>query len=243
MKVGKNNKPMLTVLVEEEKLQRFRRYAAEQDMSMGAIINQLIDGLLGGKSSVESIESRTDIDKSVEDYVDKSIGINNEIIELLIFNSIKKQQKAVEVLINKSIETNNKSLEELIAVSIDSRLETLPPPLSLLDVDRLIGSVLVPLQSTITQQGAEIDRLSKIVGELMTSNNPKPPTTTAIQPPNGDSLAWGDFCELISEPLPDDRKKASGDRMVVLAESKGFNGWRYDGKTKKFTQPPNFSSP
>jgi hypothetical protein len=69
------------------------------------------------------------------------------------------------------------------------------------------------------------------------------PTTTAIQPISGDSLAWGDFCELISEPLPKERNKASGDRMVKQAESKGFNGWRYDGKTKKFTQPPNFSSP
>jgi hypothetical protein len=65
------------------------------------------------------------------------------------------------------------------------------------------------------------------------------PTTTPIQPLNGASLAWGDFCELISEPLPKERNKASGDKMVVLAESKGFNGWRYDGKTKKFTQPPN----
>jgi hypothetical protein len=59
------------------------------------------------------------------------------------------------------------------------------------------------------------------------------------------SLSWGVFCDLVGEPLPapKERNKASGDRMVKQAESKGFNGWRYDGKTKKFTQPPNFSSP
>ncbi len=257
--------------MDSAKLQHLRDYASAHGMSMGAIVNQLIDGLLGGKSSVESIESRTDIDKSVEDYVNKSIGINNEIIELLIFNFIKKQQKAVEVLINKSIETNNKSLEELIAVSIDGRLETLPPPLSLLDVDRLIGSAIesvttknnaelaalnkawVEAQSEwwlslegvknehrqqIVHQHTEIDRLSKMVDELMASNI-KSPTTTAIQLLNGDSLAWGDFCKLISEPLPKERNKASGDKMVVLAESKGFNGWRYDGKSKKFIQSPD----
>ena len=43
--MGKNKKPMLTVLVEEEKLQRFRDYALSEGLSMGAVINQLIDHL------------------------------------------------------------------------------------------------------------------------------------------------------------------------------------------------------
>ncbi len=145
---------------------------------------------------------------------------------------------------------NNSGLsEEKVTDLIEEKIATLPPTLSLLDVDRLIGSAIssitkttADLENIIKHQGAEIDRLSKMVGELVAVDI-ESPTNTAIQPINDDSLAWGDFCETIDEPLPKERNKASGDRMVKQAESKGFNGWRYDGKTKKFTQPPNFSSP
>jgi uncharacterized protein (UPF0297 family) len=276
--VGKNNKPMLTVLMDSAKLQHLRDYASAHDMSMGAIVNQLVDNLLAGEPNQLPLEQNADLyianveksidklmakkvddyhksmmgmittellsqDKSIHSMVTHYIDNNNKSIGSKIASSIEANNKTLEELIALSIETDNKSVEEFVTASIDSRLETLPPTLSLLDVDRLIGSAVGDLKNIIGNQGAEIDRLSKIVGELMTSNNPKPPTTTAIQPLNADSLSWGDFCKMIDEPLPKERNKATGDRIVVMASNKGFNSWRYDGKSKKFTQPPNFSSP
>jgi hypothetical protein len=246
--MGKNKKPMLTVLVEEEKLQRFRDYASIQGMSMGSIVNQLIDRLLSGESSPESIETSIDNNESIENFINTSIENNNKTIEAMIAISIDNCHKSIEETISTSIVEHHKSIEEKIATaiehydkSIDNYTETSPPTLSLQDIDRLIGSAIASVTKTTTDleniikhQGGEIDRLSK-----MMAPNIESPTTTAIQPLSGDTLTWGEFCEMIDEPLPKERNKASGDKMVVRAESKGFNGWRYDGKTKKFTQPPN----
>jgi hypothetical protein len=151
--VGKNKKPMLTVLVEEEKLQRFRDYASTQGLSMGAVVNQLIDRLLGGESSAESIETSIDNTIPIENIVNTSIENNNKSIEVSIAASIDNYHKSIEEKIEESIEGNNKAIEKLITVSIDSRLETLPPPLSLLDVDRLIGSAI---ESVTTKNNAEL---------------------------------------------------------------------------------------
>lgn len=148
-------------------------------------------------------------------------------------NDIGLSEEKITDLIQKY--NNNSGLsEEKVTDLIEEKIATLPPTLSLFDVDRLIGSAISDLKNIIGHQGAEIDRLSK-----MMVPNIESPITTAIQPPSGASLAWGDFCVFIDEPLPKERNKASGDKMVMVAESKGFNGWRYDGKTKKFTQPPN----
>ncbi len=184
-----------------------------------------------------------------------NVGLSEEKITDLIKqynNNIGLSEKRITDLIQEY--NNNSGLsEEKVTDLIEEKIATLPPTLSLLDVERetrrecgrLIGSAIssitkttADLENIIKHQGAEIDRLSKMVGELVAVDI-ESPTNTAIQPINDDSLAWGDFCELISEPLPKERNKASGDRMVKQAESKGFNGWRYDGKSKKFIQSSN----
>jgi hypothetical protein len=80
----------------------------------------------------------------------------------------------------------------------------------------------------------EIARLSKLIENLSPAASLEP-----IPDPlkNSDPLRWNEFCELIGEPLlPEDkRNKASGDEMVALAKSKGFNGWKYNGNKRKFT--------
>ena len=47
--MGKNTKPMLTVLVEGNKLQQLRDYAAARQVSMGSLVNRLLDRLLSGE--------------------------------------------------------------------------------------------------------------------------------------------------------------------------------------------------
>jgi hypothetical protein len=187
---------------------------------------------------------------STQEY-NNNVGLSDEKITDLIKqynNNIVLSEERITDLIQEY--NNNSGLsEEKVTDLIEEKIATLPPTLSLQDIDRLIGSAIssitkttADLENIIKHQGAEIDRLSKMVNELVAANI-ESLTPTAIQPLNADSLSWGDFCKMIDEPAPNERNKASGDKMVVLAESKGFNGWRYDGKTKKFTQPPNFSSP
>jgi Clp amino terminal domain, pathogenicity island component len=156
--MGKNKKPMLTVLVEEEKLQRFRDYASLQGMSMGAIVNQLIDRLLSGESSPEPLKySIGNSDKYIETMTIKSI-------EEKIALSIDNNNKSIEAIIANSIDNNNKSLEETMAASIDNYTKTLPPTLSLQDIERetrrecgrLIGSAI----SSVTKTNNEVIMLS-----------------------------------------------------------------------------------
>jgi F0F1-type ATP synthase membrane subunit b/b' len=250
--MGKNKKPMLTVLVEEEKLQRFRDYASLQGISMGAIVNQLIDRLLSGESSPEPIESSIgNSNKYIETMMTRTIDKYRKSIEKKIALSIDNNNKSIEAIIANSIGNNNESLEQTMAASMDNYTKTLPPTLSLQDIERetrrecgrLIGSaissvtktnneVIAELKNIIGHQGAEIARLSKLFENYTNAAaNSKP-----SQPPN--SLAWGGFCELINEPLPSDRNKINGDKMTIVASNKGFNGWKYNGNSKKFTHQP-----
>jgi predicted house-cleaning noncanonical NTP pyrophosphatase (MazG superfamily) len=260
--VGKNKKPMLTVLVEEEKLQRFRDYASLQGISMGAIVNQLIDRLLSGESSPEPIESSIDTTKTIDSKSNTSIGVERKSVEEMIARSIENYHKSVEETIALSIENNNKTIEAMIASSIDNNDESLeqkltasidnyaktsPRTLSLQDIDRLIGSaissvtkanneVIAELKNILGHQGAEIDRLSKLVKNLPPTANSAANSTANSKPsqtPN--SLSWGGFCELIGEPLPSERNKSNGDKMTGVASNKGFSGWKYNGNSKKFT--------
>jgi hypothetical protein len=132
---------------------------------------------------------------------------------------------------------NNHGLsEEKITDLIEEKIATLPPTLSLLDIDRLIGSATSELKNLIGHQGAEIDRLSKLVENLsLTANSAANSTANSKPSQTPNSLSWGEFCETIGEPLPTDRNKASGDKMTEVASNKGFSGWKYNGNSKKFT--------
>jgi hypothetical protein len=199
-----------------------------------------------------------------EEYNNNTGLTKEEVIDLIDeYNNNNRLDDEIIIDLIKEYSNNIGLFDQQVTDLIEEKIATLPPTLSLLDVDRLIGSAI---ESVTTKNNAglaamntawveaknewwlsveqvriehrqaitEIARLSKMVDVLVAADI-ESPTTTAIQPLNGDSLAWGDFCEMISEPLPKERNKASGDKMVVLAKSKGFDGWRYNGNSKKFT--------
>jgi hypothetical protein len=137
---------------------------------------------------------------------------------------------------------NNYGLsEEKITDLIEEKIATLPPTLSLLDIDRLIGSATSELKNLIEHQGAEIDRVSKLLDKLSpaansTANSAANSAANSKPSQTPNSLSWGEFCETIGESLPIDRNKASGDKMTGVASNKGFSGWKYNGNSKKFTR-------
>ena len=50
--MARNIKPMLTILIDEEKLQRLRNYAAGKQVSMGWVVNRLVDRVLSGEIEI-----------------------------------------------------------------------------------------------------------------------------------------------------------------------------------------------
>jgi hypothetical protein len=178
-----------------------------------------------------------------------NIGLSKEEITDLIEESNNNTRLDEERVLDLIKEYNNNSglSEERVTDLIEEKITNLPSTLSLFDVDRLIGSaissvtktnneVIAELKNILGHQGAEIDRLSKLVENLSPTANSAANSTANSKPsqtPN--SLSWGEFCETIGEPLPTDRNKASGDKMTVVASNKGFSGWKYNGNSKKFT--------
>lgn len=51
-------------------------------------------------------------------------------------------------------------------------------------------------------------------------------------------LTWEEFCELMDEPLPVSRTKASADKLIALGLAKGREAWQYNTKAKKFNPDP-----
>jgi predicted transcriptional regulator len=90
--MAKNNKPILSVLVDEEKKERFSALAKEHNYSMGWLLNQAIDKMLEAgtihiyrdsiASASTNIAPSADIEELVRSYVDKAITpLSNEYVQ------------------------------------------------------------------------------------------------------------------------------------------------------------------
>ena len=122
---------------------------------------------------------------------------------------------------------NNDGLSESeVTDLIEAKIANLPPAISIDDINQMIKSAVNELANTIKNQEVEINRLTAIVDNLV------PPVEVIT--PIVTSLSWGNFCTMISEPLPQSRDKKQADKMVGLADTMGFKNWSYDTKTKRF---------
>lgn len=102
----KNNKPILSILIDDDKRVKFAALAKEHSLSMGYLVNQAIDRMLETGSINIYRES---IDTPISTYVDASAG---NITRL-----------DVEELVKSYVDTHNSSMvslkdvENLIAIS------------------------------------------------------------------------------------------------------------------------------
>ena len=106
--MGKNTKPMLTVLVEGDKLQQFRDYALSKEVSMGWLVNRLLDRLLSGELDV--MGDTPSIGVTRENIESVSTGLTRENVESIVKSSID----------NQLVDSNRDYIEELIKSCIDS---------------------------------------------------------------------------------------------------------------------------
>ena len=131
--MGKNTKPMLTVLVESEKLQQLRDYAAAKQVSMGSIVNRLLDRLLSGELDgaidfpSKSLENYTHglTRKAVEEMINSSIdndssGVSREVLEQYVEAAIERVPRGINI----------ESLEEHVGTAISKALKPIETEIS-----------------------------------------------------------------------------------------------------------------
>ncbi len=139
----KNNKPILSILVDEQKKEKFADLARRNSLSMGWLVNQAIDRMLEADSidiyrnstslSIESQEpviSTSSIDKMVKFSIENQlVGETRIYIEELIDTSIGKLD--LETLVKTSVDSlrissiGNREVEELVRAYIKPINESL----------------------------------------------------------------------------------------------------------------------
>jgi DNA replication protein DnaD len=145
--MARNTKPMLTVLVEEDKLQRLRDYAASQSVSMGWLVNRLIDRLLSGELSV-----------SEDSYSSGNVstGLSRDEIQEMIKASIEDISTPnldIETLVNSSTPSiGSEDIEKIARQYIETSIDTLT---------EMIGDTETELKDRITVLESDLTELKK----------------------------------------------------------------------------------
>ena len=134
-KKSKNNKPILSILIDEDKRSRFSELARQNNLSMGWLVNQAIDKML----EAGSINIYTSSVRNTEDVSITSVGQ----IETLAKEAIDKYSVEifdVEVMLMNSIGIVNTGLEALkqrlglseeLAANQAEEIEQLKKPLAI----------------------------------------------------------------------------------------------------------------
>lgn len=131
----KNNKPILSILIDEDKRSRFSELARQNNLSMGWLVNQAIDKMLESgsiniyTSSATLTEDVTtpsagDIDKLAKEALEKHLA-SIPYIEVMLTNSIGN--------VNTQIEALEKRLgsSEKLAANQGEEIERLKKPLAI----------------------------------------------------------------------------------------------------------------
>ena len=157
--MGKNTKPILTILIDEEKRDRLRTFAESKKLSMGKLINQLIDRAMDGDIDIHSDTSSTArtyrptelistgidrkaVEELVEGIIEKtSVGISKETVEEWVKVSIEDisvglDRAAIEELIEESI-ARHVQLSDSINKELIERVDVLTARLDAIEVSTI----------------------------------------------------------------------------------------------------------
>ena len=146
--MGKNSKPILSVLVDEDKKEKFADLARRYKYSMGWLVNDAIDRML----AADSIDIYSDSTGSIENAPRfEPVGISRTDIEEMIKNSIANLGISsigvsdVEEIVRTSIASRNTSsigvsdVEKMIKTSIEVALEPIEADVAELKKPLAIG--------------------------------------------------------------------------------------------------------
>ncbi len=193
--MAKNSKPILSVLIDEDKRTRFADLARRHSLSMGYLVNKAVDRML----ELDSIDIYGESTKSPHVSNTSILSADTTDIENLVSLSIDKLD-----------------IESLVKTSIDAYL--LNHPIGVDDIERLVNTSIDKLgvESLVnTSIGLAIEPITQAVTELETYTRerfeelearsiekPKPAKTTPKKSENEPEWVNGDnrsFYNLFSE--------------------------------------------
>jgi hypothetical protein len=217
--MGKNTKPMLTVLVEENKLQQLRDYALSKEVSMGHLVNKLIDRLLSGELDVLG-----DGLSSASTYT----GITREAVEALINDAIASMPIGV----------TRDYLEEYTNSIIGKSLVT---PIDISDIEKLVNTSIDLAVEPISTSIIELETYTRGKFEELETRSIGAPVTVTVNTPipakNTDegNKSWAEFFKMVgidAITATEAQKKENIEIRtkqieagVLAAKDKGFGEW------------------
>jgi hypothetical protein len=148
--MGKNSKPILSVLVDEDKKEKFADLARRNKYSMGWLVNDAIDRMLAA-NSIDIYSDSTGVSAGTSiDSPSPHISIGN--IDNLVKASIDKQ----------FVGATQKYIEELTKTYIDSLKieETIKNSIGNLDIEELIKPY-VPNLNTDSISAKDVEEIVK----------------------------------------------------------------------------------
>jgi hypothetical protein len=235
-KKSKNNKPILSILIDEDKRSRFSELARQNNLSMGWLVNQAIDKMLESGS----INIYTSSATLTEDVSITSVGQ----IEALAKEAIEKYSAEifdVEVMLMNSIGIVNTEVEALkkrlgfsekLAADQAEEIKQLKEAISDQVSEISLDSIADPNDELPPINDADEDTLEPQKTEDSLVNLSK------LQ--SAHNLTWGEFLSAIGMEIERDRdnKAIQNVRLAKVAIDKamelGSSGWEYISLNRRF---------
>ena len=235
-KKSKNSKPILSILIDEDKRSRFSDLARQNNLSMGWLVNQAIDKMLESSSINIYISSAT----LTEDIATTSAGYIDELVK----KAVEKHSASIldiEVMLTNSIGNVNTEIEALakrlglsekLAANQAKEIEQLKKVISDRVSEISLDSIANPNDKSPLITDANEDTLEPQTAEDSSVNLSK------LQ--SAHNLTWGEFLLAIGMEIERDRdrKMIQNVRLARIAINKarelGSSGWEYISLNRRF---------
>jgi len=228
--MGKNSKPILSVLVDEDKKEKFAELARRHKYSMGWILNDCIDRMLEA-NSVDVYRASTGITEERPNL--PTDALDRETIEEMVKLSIDTRFENQRL--------DRESIEKMVKTSIGKLRAEIS------EIAEFVKSMKgeIAAQTKATGDLVETDT-SESADKVPKSNQQPEPITHRMLSNNDDkndrSNPWdlcnraarGEFHKWVGLLLPKGRSATDLQPALDKAATMGILGWRYNSKIHQF---------
>jgi hypothetical protein len=246
--MGKNSKPILSVLVDEEKKERFADLARRNKYSMGWLLNDCIDRMLQADSISIYRDSTGDTENSLNTQPDNNTGTNiEELVKSYVDNYLNTS--SIGSQLSSSPTPSREDIEEMINTSIgNADIDKLvKPSIGVSDVERIvntsIGIAIEPITKTIT----ELETYTRGRFEELEPRSIATVTPTKDKDPS--TKTWVEFFKMVgidALTASEAQKKENIDTRtkqieagVLAAKDKGLGEWAVKVAGRSFVRVAN----
>lgn len=249
-KKSKNSRPILSILIDEDKRSRFAALAGQHKLSMGWLVNQAIDKMLDS-GSIDIYKSSI-IPTEILDIT--SVGIQHEAA------SIGLSADNIDELVSKAVEKHLEGIHDIEVMLMDS--------MGIVNVEvKSLEKRLDLSEQLVSSQGREIERLKKAIGDRVSEvfldsiaspiNNELTPDyevdRDTLEPEktqdipvdlsklqSAHNLTWGEFVSAVGMRIQKDRdrKTIQNVRLARIAIDRATEldspGWEYISLNRRF---------